>query len=110
MKKDRFDLFAKISLWITAYYFFSNLLILPVWWDFEIFQFFIDLLNLLFFIDIFTWHIFGVFSLVAFIIKIIIWAKRGELFKKKAIINLILHLVFTVAAFGEIWWIFENSF
>lgn len=110
MKKDRFDLFAKISLCITAYYFFSSFLILPAWWDFEIFQFFSDLMQVPFYIDIFTWHIFGAFSLVAFIIKIIMWVKRGELFKKKAIINLILHLIFTVAAFGEIWWIFENSF
>lgn len=110
MKKDRFDLFVKISLWITAYYFFSNLIIIPLWWGTAVFDFFGYLIEIPFTIDLFTWHIFGVFSLVAFIIKIIMWAKRGELFKKKAIINLILHLVFTVAAFGEIWWIFENSF
>ena len=110
MKKDRFDLFAKISLWITAYYFFSNLLVLPMWWGTATFSIFRGVLLIPFYIDVFTWHIFGIFSLVAFIIKIIMWAKRGELLKKKAIINLILHLVFTVAAFGEIWRIFENSF
>ncbi len=110
MKKDRFELFSKISLWITAYYFISNLLILPIWWDFEIFHFFSELMMVPFYTDLFTWHIFGGFSLVTFIVKIIIWVKRGELFKKNSIINLTLHLFFTVAAFGEIWWIFENSF
>ena len=110
MKKDRFDLFAKISLWITAYYFFSNLLILPVWWDFEIFNFFDKILMFPFYIDLFTWHIFAVFSVVAFIVKITVWAKRGELFKKNSLINLGLHIFYTIAAFGEIWWMFENSF
>ena len=110
MKKDRFDLFAKISLWITAYYFFSNLISIPLWWGTAISDFFGYLIEIPFTIDLFTWHIFGVFSLVAFIIKMVIWAKRKELVKKKAIVNLVLHILFTVAAFGEIWWIFENSF
>ena len=110
MKKDRFELFAKISLWITGYYFFSNLLILPVWWDSEIFNYFVKILRFPFYTDLFTWHIFGVFSLLAFIIKTVIWAKRKEFLKKNSLINLILHLLFTLTAFGEIWWIFENSF
>ncbi len=110
MKKERFELFAKISLWITAYYFFSNLLILPVWWDFEIFQFFSEIMMIPFYTDLFTWHIFGVFSLITFTVKIVVWAKKRELLKKNSLINLILHLIFTVVAFGEIWWIFENSF
>lgn len=110
MKKDRFKLFAKISLWITAFYFISNFFILPLWWGTPKFNIFYGILLIPFYIDLFTWHIFGVFSVAAFIVKIIMWAKRGELFKKNSIVNLILHLLFTVAAFGEIWWIFENSF
>ncbi len=110
MKKDRFELFSKISLWITAFYFLSNILVLPVWWDFEIFHFFRKITLMPFYIDLFTWHIFGIFSLVAFVVKIVIWMKRGELLKKNSIVNLILHLLFTVVAFGEIWWIFAKSF
>ncbi len=110
MKKDRFDLFAKISLWITAYYFFSNFLILPVWWDFEIFNFFDKILMFPFYTDLFTWHIFGVFSLISLIVKIAIYADRKVIFGKDALINLGLHIFYTIAAFGEIWWIFENSF
>ena len=110
MKKDRFELFAKISLWITEYYFFSNLLTIPLWWEIPKPDFINRLILIPFYIDLFTWHIFGIFSLVAFIVKIIMWAKRGELFKKNSILNIILHLLFTVAAFGEIWWILAESF
>ena len=110
MKKDRFELFAKISLWITAYYFFSNLISIPLWWGTAISDIFGYLIEIPFTIDLFTWHIFGVFSIASFIIKTVIWAKRKELLNKNSLINLILHILFTVAAFGEIWWIFENSF
>ncbi|MBE6775740.1 MAG: hypothetical protein E7543_06065 [Ruminococcaceae bacterium] len=110
MKKDRFELFSKISLWITTYYFISNLFVLPLWWGTPIFNIFHGVFLIPFYIDLFTWHIFGVFSVVAFIVKITVWVKRGELFKKNSIRNLILHIFYTVAAFGEIWWIFENSF
>ncbi len=110
MKKDRFELFAKISLWITAYYFISNFLVLPLWWGTPTFNLFHGILLIPVYIDLFTWHIFGVFSVVAFIVKIIMWAKRGELFRKRALINLILHLLFTVIALGEIWWILAESF
>ncbi len=110
MKKDRFELFAKISLWITAFYFISNFLVLPLWWGTPTFNIFYGILLIPVYIDLFTWHIFGVFSLISFIVKIAIWADRKELLKKDALVNLSLHLVFTVAAFGEIWWIFENSF
>ena len=110
MKKDRFELFAKISLWITAYYFVSNFLLLPLWWEAPTFNIFHGVFLIPFYIDVFTWHIFGIFSLAAFIIKIIIWAKKKKLLKKNSLVNLFMHLIFTVAAFGEIWWIFENSF
>ena len=110
MKKDRFELFAKISLWITGYYFASNLFVLPVWWDSEIFHFFSEILIVPFYIDLFTWHIFGVFSVISLIVKTVMWTKRKELSEKKSLINLVLHIFYTVAAFGEIWWIFEKSF
>ena len=110
MKKDRFDLFAKISLWITAYYFFSNLISIPLWWGTAISDFFGYLIEIPFYIDLFTWHIFGIFSVISLIVKIAIYADRKVIFGKDALINLGLHIFYTVAAFGEIWWIFENSF
>ena len=110
MKKDRFELFAKISLWITGYYFFSNLISIPLWWGTSISDFFGYLIEIPFTIDLFTWHIFGVFSVISLIVKIAIYADRKVLCGRNALINLGLHIFYTVAAFGEIWWIFEKSF
>ncbi len=106
MKKDRFEQFAQISLGITALYFILGLLLI-IFGRAE-FDFLEPVWSLLFYIPLFTWHIFGIFSIISLIVKIAIWADRKALSGKDALINLVLHLFFTVATFGEMWWLFEN--
>ncbi len=106
MKKDRFKQFADISLGVTVFYFILGLLLI-VFGRAE-FDFLESVWSLLFYIPLFTWHIFGIFSIISLIVKIAIWADRKVFSEKGTLINLALHIVFTVGAFGEMWWLFEN--
>ncbi len=61
------------------------------------------------FVDLCTWHIFIVFAVISFIIKIVLVCK-GKLELKGMSSNLILHFLFSLISVAEIYWIFENSF
>ncbi len=63
-------------------------------------------------IDVFTWHIFGIFSIITFMMKLWLNAKAVEDESNKNCFEAqsILHLLFLVLSFVGIYNIFENSF
>lgn len=63
-------------------------------------------------IDVFTWHIYGIFSIVTLIIKLY---SNGvdvdnKLRKKWLDVQSVLHFVFMLISFGGIYYLFENCF
>ena len=63
-------------------------------------------------LDVYTWHIFGIFSIVALLVRLLFnrdEVDKGERVKwldKKAV----LHFVFMLISFGGIYYLFENCF
>ena len=109
MKKDEFVWFARISLAMTAYYCFANLIIVFPNSLLEI-KFIDSFAGVQILIDMISWHLFAVLSLITFIIKIVVWANEKVLTKKDVLINLMLHFIFTVVALGEIYYILGTGF
>ena len=63
-------------------------------------------------IDVYTWHIFGFFSIVTLLIRLLFnrdAVDRGE--KEKWLdVQSVLHLIFMVISFGGIYYLFGNCF
>ena len=109
MKMDEFVWFARISLAMTAYYCFANLILVFPNSLLEI-KFIDSFAGVQILIDMISWHLFAVLSLITFIIKIVVWANEKVLTKNDVLINLILHFIFTVVALGEIYYILGTGF
>lgn len=63
-------------------------------------------------LDIYTWHIFGIFSIVTLFIRLLFnrdAVDRGEQ-KKWLDKQSVFHLVFMLISFGGIYYLFENCF
>ncbi len=109
MASKRYDLFSKISLGITAFYFIVSSFILIMWgprfdgFPFSIFNFFSDII-------IVTWMGYVPFAVISWFVKIIVCAKDKLLFGKRQLINHSLHFVFMSVSFFEIYWILIHSF
>ncbi len=63
-------------------------------------------------LDVYTWHIYGIFSIVTLFIKLLFnrdAVDRGE--KERWLdIQSALHFIFMVISFGAIYYLFENCF
>ena len=106
----RYKTFSNISLAIVSFYCLANALIILGWgprFNFEVYLF---IAEAVLFLDLCTWHIFGLFAIISLIIKIYILCKKKEIIDKSYIKNIISHFMFSVISFLEICWIFENSF
>lgn len=112
MLSKRFNAFSNISLWITAFYGIINVLAVLTWKMFaeNIPALVYMLCNITLTIDLFTWHVFGLFAIVSFIVKFTVFCKEKIIFQKPHFLNLIFHLIFTVSFGFSVWWLFENSF
>ncbi len=110
MVSKRYDLFSKISLGITAFYFIISNCILIMWGPrFNYFPFYM-LMDLFADIIIVTWMGYVPFAVISWFVKIIICAKEKILFQKKQLINHSLHFVLMSISFFEIYWILIHSF
>ncbi len=110
MLTKRQKLFSDISLGTVVIYFLINLLMFLYcvidFPDFAIFSFIYSIIDkILLPIDLFSWHIFGIFALVSFFIKL--GYIRNN---KKEKIKELIHLIMTGATFYFIYYIFECSF
>ena len=63
-------------------------------------------------VDVYTWHVYGIFSIVTLIIKL---SSNGaevdnKLREKWLDLQSVLHFVFMLISFGGIYYLFENCF
>lgn len=101
----RQKLFSNISLGIVIFYFAINLFMF-LCFKIDIPHFLFVLVDkVLFPIDLFTWHVFGIFAVISFFVKLGYIGKN-----KQEIIKELIHISFTVLTFLLIFFIFENSF
>lgn len=114
MLTKRQKLFSDISLGIVGFYFAINSFILAFSFilsiiespDLKIFEFIYPLIEKIFFpIDLFTWHVFGIFAIVSFLIKLSYISKN-----KEEKIKELLHFIMSGVTFFLIYYIFEISF
>ncbi len=103
MKNKGYKFFSVISLLIPAFYCVVNLLTvlllnIPISEN----DIALGIVGSVFSLDIFTWLIYGIFAIVTLIIK--------YLKDKKYNTNTILHIVFMLISFVEIYHIVANAF
>lgn len=63
-------------------------------------------------IDVYTWHIYGIFSIVTLMIKLSSNSAEvdGKLREKWLDVQAVLHFVFMLISFGGIYYLFESCF
>ena len=110
MLSKKQKLFSDISFGIVSFYFIINSFILAYckieFPDFAIFEYTYTIIDkILFPIDLFTWHVFGIFAIVSFLIKLSYISKN-----KEEKIKEFLHLIMSGVTFFLIYYIFEISF
>ena len=59
--------------------------------------------NIVFTIDLFTWHIYGLFAIISFIVKVF---KKNQYSK----LNIFLHLIFMMISLFEICYMIQIAF
>ncbi len=92
--------FSAVSLFIVALYCLLNSLLMFEWmYTKGTLSAFADTV---FFIDLFTWHIYGLFAIISFLIKV---SKKNSSKRYS-----FLHLIFMLISFFEIYWIIQNAF
>lgn len=97
----RYNLFSKISLFIVGFYCLINI---PLMLSQTIGN---EINAAIYFIDAYTWHIYGLFAIISFIVKLFIEKENN---KEKYKFNIILHTIFMLASFAQILYIFGNPF
>lgn len=111
MKNLVFKLLTNIGFIVTAVYAVFNLLAATiteygfsdnVWW----------IADIVLGIDVFTWIIYGVFSIATFLIKLWMNSKNSDSDKNKKLLDVqsVMHFLFMLISFGGIYYLFENSF
>ncbi len=92
--------FSIISLCIVTVYFLINSLFVCEWLSskgtLSVFS------NIVFTIDLFTWHIYCLFATISFFVKV---SKKNS-----SKWNSFLHLIFMLISFFEIYWMIQNAF
>lgn len=93
------------SLVVVIVYFILNSILILEWLNMQgVLSFFADIA---FAIDLFTWHIYGVFAIISLIVKII---KAKEFGTEHTKLNIALHSVFMLISFTEIYMLMQNGF
>lgn len=99
---ERYNIFSKISLAIVGFYSVINIpLLLSQTVDDNIFN------APIYFIDAYTWHIYGLFAIISFIVKLFMEKENN---KEKYKLNIVLHTALMLISFAEILYIFGSPF
>lgn len=103
MKNKAYKVFSVVSLLIPAFYCIANLLmILLLKMSISENDIALGIVGFIFSLDVVTWHIYGIFAIATLIIK--------YLKDKKYNANTILHIIFTIVSFVEIYYIISRGF
>ncbi len=98
--EKKHSVFSAISLSVVAVYCLINSLFMCEWFftkgTLSVFA------NIVFSIDLFTWHIYGLFATISLFIKV---SKKSSTKR-----NCFLHLILMLISFFEIYWMIQNAF
>ena len=97
----RYNIFSIISLCIVGFYCIVNIPLMLSQTAENI------VIASVYFVDAYTWHVYGLFAVISLIVKLFM-EKENNIEKYK--LNLILHIIFMLASFAEILYIFGNPF
>lgn len=109
----RHRIFFIISLLIVTFYFLGNRVVVLGWgpiFSGHALEIYSAVSDVVLFIDLTTWHIYGLFAIISLVIKIVFLWERKINCNALQIINLILHLTFSLISFYDIWFTFKNGF
>lgn len=107
MHNKKYKAFSYLSLAVTAIYCLLNV------WLYLSLRFgilYCDILEIVFPLDYYTWHIYGFFAVITLVIKCIITVKNKKSISPLFKADIILHLAFTVISLVSIYEIFILSF
>ena len=103
--KERNNILSSFSLCVVTVYFVLNSLLMIEWLNMRVtLSMFADVV---FGIDLFTWHIYGAFAIISLIIKIFNAKDFGN---KGTKLNIAVHSVLMLISFAEIYMLIQNGF
>lgn len=97
----RYNLFSIISLFIVGFYCIINI---PLMLSQTIGN---EINAAIYFIDAYTWHIYGLFAVISFIVKLFMEKENN---KERYKFNIILHMIFMLISFAQLLYIFGSPF
>lgn len=103
--KDKFRFLPGFSLSVVTVYFVLNSLLLLEWLNMQ--GTLSAFANVVFTVDCFTWHIYGLIAIIGFVIRFVLDYKIRS---TKARVNLILHFLLMIISFFEIYFMIQNAF
>ena len=103
--KNKYKSISALSFFIVTVYFLLNTALVIEWLNMQ--GTLSAFATAVFTVDCFTWHIYGVIAIVGFISRVASIDKNCD---KRAIIYAILHFVFMIVSFFEIFHMMQNAF
>ena len=103
--KTKYKIISALSFFIVTVYFLLNTALVIEWLNMQ--GTLSAFATAVFTVDCFTWHIYGVIAIVGFISRVASIDKNRD---KRAIIYAILHFVFMIVSFFEIYHLMQNAF
>lgn len=103
--KSKFKGLASAGLFFVTVYFLLNTALLIEWMNMQ--GTLSAFANVVFTIDCFTWHIYGLFAVIGFFIRVYINKNESTTHSK---IKTALHFIFMLISFFEIYHMMQNAF
>lgn len=103
--KNKYKSLSSFSFFIVTIYFLFNTVLMLEWLNMQ--GTLSAFANVVFTVDCYTWHIYGIIAIVGFMLRFFIDYKIQSV-RSKA--YTVLHLVFMLVSFFEIFHLMQNAF
>lgn len=102
--ESRLRSLSSFSFFIVSLYFVLNSILVIEWLNMQ--GTLSAFANVVFTVDCFTWHIYGIIALVGFVIRVVGKKERNV----SSMVYIILHFLFMTVSFFEIFHMIQNAF
>lgn len=102
--ESRLRSLSSFSFFIVSLYFVLNSILVIEWLNMQ--GTLSAFANVVFTVDCFTWHIYGIIALVGFVIRVVGKKERNV----SSMVYIILHFLFMSVSFFEIFHMMQNAF
>lgn len=102
--ESRLRSLSSFSFFIVSLYFVLNSILVIEWLNMQ--GTLSAFANVVFTVDCFTWHIYGIIALVGFVIRVVGKKERNV----SSMVYIILHFLFMTVSFFEIFHMMQNAF